>query len=405
MWYREAQMNVNIPSDRYPNRDTAYMLEINMEDRRHDRRLQQIIRIYDYEDGIYSVIAYRGNIGGHLAAISYGMFRSRSEALSMALDIKRQHELEGYRDIGVNIRGNDPTVGVISEDYEENNPVRPSIPSAPEVVRDAVFKKQDIDRATSEQLRNALFNPQVSGVIKREIIRSSKMTSEILSDFLFTGHASEIEKILAVQNLNIDSKTLDKIVKQEFAKDSNTAQAAIGSRNLSVNTVNWVLKQGFDNSISTLAYNNPKADLFLKLLWRVKTYPNEDSVSNFETLSSSINDYISKNPFTVDIVKKIIDILSVMGVKSVLSMIKSGFGKFVEDIVEYIFSNSETANYFMVKFPKDFFDEIAMRPEDRAIVDSYYLKNNIENDDQINIMDDVFSQSNNWYKRAEGGET
>jgi len=89
--------NAPFPADKMPNSMTTYVWSQRVTYSEGSSNKQYIVRIYEYDDGTYGVVAFNGRIGHGLAVQPKGVFGSRVTAEIVAEEIIGSKRAKGYQ--------------------------------------------------------------------------------------------------------------------------------------------------------------------------------------------------------------------------------------------------------------------------------------------------------------------
>jgi len=96
--------NAPLPADKMPNSRTTFVWSQRVTYTDGSSNKQYIVRVYEYDDGTYGVVAFNGRIGHGLAVQPKGMFRNRGVAESLAEEVVNSKLAKGYRREGDNMQ-------------------------------------------------------------------------------------------------------------------------------------------------------------------------------------------------------------------------------------------------------------------------------------------------------------
>jgi len=89
--------NAPFPADKMPTSRTGYVWSQRVTFSEGTFNKQYIVRVYEYDDGTYGVVAFNGRIGHGLAMQPKGLFGSRGAAWDVAVDVINSKIAKGYR--------------------------------------------------------------------------------------------------------------------------------------------------------------------------------------------------------------------------------------------------------------------------------------------------------------------
>jgi len=408
MWYKESQGNVNIPADRNPVRSTKYVRQYNLENRQNSSRKYYIIRVYDYEDGNYSVIAYSGRIGGRTPTTQpKGMYRSLSSAMDVAQSLASIKISGGYRDQGDFTRTNIP-VGTPSN-ATPSSPTSPTQPSRP---TDAVFNATQA-RSTHtppEQLEAALFNDRLHISLRCEVAENLSVPPEALLRFV-TEHSdnptpNEVTILTRIaKNISTPPLALDTLLRKFYLRDRAEAPSnvytslwVVKNNKTPQSALKWVVDQEVATSeepsvIAEIAVDSGKLPISTIAKWRIN-FKDKYEGGNARYIEAMIALFdgalSSQNP---EVQQEVSDLLSgsdyMMWTENSL----------VESFINKLLSTEAFQQIALSKFPKEFFDHISMTSQNREVVEQYFGASK-EYSPHTSIMEGLFAKNKNWYKKA-----
>jgi len=73
-----------------------------------------------------------------------------------------------------------------------------------------------------------------------------------------------------------------------------------------------------------------------------------------------------------------------------------------ENLINIALSNPSTSDLTLLAFPKTFFDNLGMTPQNRQLVEEYFKQPELEEQDEM--IQDIFSENDNWLKKARRSE-
>ncbi len=414
-WYKisENVPNRPIPDAARPTRNTEYILEYHLEYVTDRSDKMYVIRVYKYPVGhpanmtnsaIFSVIAYNGprRMGLSLIQQPKGMYDNIHVALEQARKLKNEKISSGY------VLSNEPVSKLFNTGIRTEisltptpapgpTPVVPRSPLSPYVH----MSIEDVKNGNPEELNKAMYSTDTPRFIKRIIIEYDKLTPQMISDFVFSDYAkkeaAEEEggeyslREMILLNDKTTPEVYGRILREEFEKDNLSTIAATNIKTPPEDLA-WVMEQGINNETSRLVFNNMNTPLLSIVKWLVVT--NKTGEVSLSFVKVLVN-YLKSNPFNTDGIKNITHLLHNM--TSYKNLLHPSMLNDTGDLIEIIMSKSdtETINYLLQNFPKDFFDNIAMTPQHRQTIENHFASKKEENLD----IDDVFAKNKTWFQK------
>lgn len=415
MWYKESQSNISIPALYNPVRSTKYVIEYNLENRQGTSRKYYTIRVYDYEDGNYSVIAYRGRIGGSSPFTEpKGMYRSLSSALDVAQSLRRTKMNGGYRDRGDYRRANIP-VGIYGEPRTHPrtvSPTSPSTPSQPTRPTDAIFNSTQATSTLTppEQLEAALFNTNLHASHRSAVAENPSTPPEALFRFV-TEHSDNPTPNDVVMFMRIAKNTstpplaLDTLLRKFYLKDRIESEElftlsayVVNNDNTPSSALRWVVEQDIltnqePSVIARLALESGKVPPSAEAKWRIKFREQYEggNAKYIETMIALMGrSGVSEDP-TVQ--QEIADTLLQADYMSLINA--ETVGQLIENFVDRLLSSDRFRNIILERFPKTFFDRVSMTPQNREVVGRHFGGTQ-EEDPDMSFMKNLFSKNRGY---------